>query len=393
MKVLFLTDSLSDLDGVGRYSMRLIAALEVERADIEVHVLLARKHRPTSSQVPSHWKVQVALPPDYFFYMKPWRYWIWRAYSTLRTLWAARDADLIHAIKDYPHNQLALDAGRLWRKPVLATAHGTYTIQPLQNERHRERARKTYLGLDRIVAVSRYTAHLLCEKMRGTGFEESKVHVVPNAVAAYRYEDAKRLSGKAWSDVPFTLSIGEVKERKGHHLWLAAWIRLAEDYPDWHHFVVGHLAGDAYQARLEADIASAGLTQRIHFLGHVTEDEKIDLLQRAEVFIHTPVTAADGGFEGFGIVYLEANAAGTPCLGTNQSGAEDAIVHEKTGLLVDQNPVAIESGLRRLLSDDNLRRTMGIAGRERAQGMTWQKNAQEVLGFYEELLESQENAS
>ena len=234
--------------------------------------------------------------------------------------------------------------------------------------------------------MSRYTARLLCEKMEGTGFNEGKVSVVSNCVAASQYTEPRNLADKAWNDVPFTLAIGEVKERKGHHLWLGAWVRLAEDFPSWQHFVVGMLPNDEYQRRLEQDVADAGLSERIHFLGNVSEEEKIDLLQKAQIFVHTPVTAGDGGFEGFGIVYLEASASGTACLGTNDSGAEDAIVQEETGLLVDQTPKAIEAGLRRLMSYDSQRSEMGSKGRERALGLTWQKNAQSVLKVYEPLL-------
>ena len=56
MRVLFLTDSLSDLDGVGRYAMRLIAALEEQQPGLEVEVLLARKHRPTSCAVDGQYR-------------------------------------------------------------------------------------------------------------------------------------------------------------------------------------------------------------------------------------------------------------------------------------------------------------------------------------------------
>ena len=125
MKVLFLTDSLSDLDGVGRYAMRLIAALEEQQPGLEVEVLLARKHRPTSDQVPARWKVSVALPPDYFFYMPRLRFWIWLAIATFRTWRAARRADLVHAIKDYPHNLVGQLAADLAGKPCIATAPGT----------------------------------------------------------------------------------------------------------------------------------------------------------------------------------------------------------------------------------------------------------------------------
>ena len=74
MKVLYLTDSLSDLDGVGRYTVCLLQALEAARPDFEPRVHLARKHRPTSADVPAHWPVNVTLPPDYFFYMTPSRF-------------------------------------------------------------------------------------------------------------------------------------------------------------------------------------------------------------------------------------------------------------------------------------------------------------------------------
>ena len=93
MKVLFLTDSLSDLDGVGRYAHRLIAALERNRPGLEVHVLLARKHHPTSDAVPDRWRVDVALPPDWYFYMKPLRFWVWRLLAGWKTWRGARSAD------------------------------------------------------------------------------------------------------------------------------------------------------------------------------------------------------------------------------------------------------------------------------------------------------------
>jgi phosphatidylinositol alpha-1,6-mannosyltransferase len=387
MKVLFLTDSLSDLDGVGRYSRCLISAMESQRPEMEVHVLLARKHRPTSKAVPSHWKIEVALPPDYYFYMSPVRYVISRLQSTWKTFRAASGAVLIHAIKDYPHNQIGSDAARLRRIPCVATAHGTYTIQPLLSPVHSKRAYRVYQKIDHFISVSNYTRKRLLKLMEGTGFDEDKVTVVPNCVSANAHALPMPLERQPWHDQKFTLAIGEVKERKGHHLWLEAWIRLAEEFPEWSHYMVGRLSEDDYQRSLEKAVQDAGLQGRIFFLGNVSEEQKIDLLQRAEVFVHTPVTAADGGFEGFGIVYLEASASGTACLGTLDSGAEDAIVQGRTGLLVDQTVDAIETGLRRLMGDDGERATFASQGLEHARAETWEGNAESVLGLYDMLLE------
>ena len=140
MRVLYLTDSLSDLDGVGRYAMGLIGACQRLRPELEPRILLARKHRPTSSLVPADWPVEVALPPDYFYYMSPARFGVWRAVGTWNVWRAARNVDLVHAIKDYPHSLVAVDGASLAGKPCVATGHGTYTVQPVLSERHGPRA-------------------------------------------------------------------------------------------------------------------------------------------------------------------------------------------------------------------------------------------------------------
>ncbi len=387
MKVLFLTDSLSDLDGVGRYAMRLIAAMETESAStdpLEVEVLLARKHRPTSAQVPAHWKVRVALPPDYFFYMSPLRFWVWLGLGVARSLGAARRADVVHAIKDYPHSLVALRAARLAGKPCVATAHGTYTIQPLVTPRHAARARRTYAGFARMISVSRYTRGRLLELLGAEAGE--RVEVIPNAVSAEHYVAARDIGKKPWHGQRFTLGIGEIKERKGHHLALAAWCRVAAGQPDLQHYIVGKGTGDPYEAELRGLAQAAGMAERVHFLGNIDEDDKIDLLQRAEVFVHTPVTASDGGFEGFGIVYLEASAAGTCVLGTLECGAEDAIVDGVTGRLAAPDVDAVEAALGELLADEALRARMGRAGRAHAQDSPWAENARKVLAIYRQVL-------
>lgn len=392
MRILFLTDSLSDLDGVGRYAVRLISALEELRPGLEVQVLLSRKHRPTSRDVPAHWKVAIGLPPDYFFYMSPARFWPSLAAAAWRIARAARRADLVHAIKDYPHNYAGLLGARLAGRPCVATAHGTYSVQPLVGARHARRARWTYRHLAALIAVSRYTRSRLLELLGPAELDRARVHVIPNAVSAAHYADTRAVAEKPWHTTPFTLAIGEVKERKGHHLMLAAWCRAAAGRPLLHHYIVGKHTGDAYYASLLALAQAAGVADRLHFLGNVSEDEKVDLLQRARVFVHTPVTASDGGFEGFGIVYLEAAACGTPVIGTRDCGAEDAIEDGVTGCLVDQSVDAVQAALERLLDDEALRARLGRAGRERAARSSWSENARAVLAIYDEVLRADPRA-
>ncbi len=386
MRILYLTDSLSDLDGVGRYAVRLVSALQELEPALEPRFLLARKHRPTSAEVPARWKVEVALPPDYLFHMSRARFWASVLPAIARAALAARSCDLVHALKDYPHSWIALRAAELAGKPCIATAHGTYSVQPLSDARHAKRARAALRRYRALISVSGHTAERLQQLLTPAELPRKQLHVIPNAVDAAHYVARRSIGPRAWHGQAYTLAIGELKERKGHHLSLAAFCRVAPNYPELQHYVVGKPGGDAYEARLRALVEEAGLSERVHFLGNVREDELVDLLQRARVLLHTPVDSADGGFEGFGLVYLEAAACGLPSIGTLGSGAEDAVRDGETGLLVEPDVEALAQALERVLTDAALASHLSGGGRAFARVANWAENARRVLELYRAAL-------
>jgi phosphatidylinositol alpha-1,6-mannosyltransferase len=93
-------------------------------------------------------------------------------------------------------------------------------------------------------------------------------------------------------------------------------------------------------------------------------------------------------FEGYGLTYLEASAAGLPVIGTTDCGAEDAIINGKTGLLISQTDVtsALPTAIMSLLTDPQQAVQMGAAGHEHAQHQTWDRVAQRVMALYEQQL-------
>jgi phosphatidylinositol alpha-1,6-mannosyltransferase len=233
--------------------------------------------------------------------------------------------------------------------------------------------------------VSGFTKRRLLEALGGHGPGEEQIVVVSNAVNAAHYESAREVGAQPWHGKAYTCAIGELKERKGHHLSVAAWCRVAAERPGLEHFVVGRGAGDAYEAELAEIARAAGMAERVHFLGNVTEDEKVDLLQGAQAFLHTPVTAADGGYEGFGIVYLEAAACGTPSVGTLGSGAEDAVREGVSGVLVEPSVEAVVAGIEEVLGGEGPAR-FAEGARGLARECSWERNAQAVLAVYREVL-------
>ncbi len=127
-----------------------------------------------------------------------------------------------------------------------------------------------------------------------------------------------------------------------------------------------------------------------NFLGAVPDEDLVALFAGAEVFALTPKEvelepllpglrqAKD--FEGFGIVYLEANAAGVPVIATRSGGAAEAVIDGKTGLLVDPGkPEEITKALETLLSGDDLRKSLGEQGKVRARDeFSWERQAEKL---------------
>jgi glycosyltransferase involved in cell wall biosynthesis len=382
MRVLVLTDSLADTDGVGRYTIRLMTAIQRLRPGTAVEVALARKHPPTSDAAPRDWPVRVVLPPDYFFYMTRARFLAYLTTSVLRVLPMALRADVVHAVKDYPHAYVGLLAARLAGKPCVMTAHGTYSVVPLTDPRHARRARAAFPRFGRILCVSEFTRRKIAEHLPLTNLE-----VIRNAVDADHY--ARRPAGppKPWHGTLYTLGMGSLKERKGHHVAIDGFLRVAGEIPALHHYVIGaYEEGDPYYRGIRQAVDAAGLADRVHFLGNVPEDVKLDLLAGARAFVHVPVLAADGGFEGFGIVYLEAAAAGVPSIGSLGSGAEDAVVDGESGLLVNPTGLDVATALRRIVLNEGERARMSASCVAYARSQSWDVNAERVLAIYDELL-------
>ena len=110
-----------------------------------------------------------------------------------------------------------------------------------------------------------------------------------------------------------------------------------------------------------------GLAEIVEFHGFTDESVMLELLQASDIFI-MPNKTVDGDLEGFGLVFLEANACGLPVIGGSSGGVIDAIEDGVSGLLIEPGSIeSISKNLIKLIDDEIYRDSLGQQGKTRAQ--------------------------
>lgn len=188
----------------------------------------------------------------------------------------------------------------------------------------------------------------------------AKIHVVRCGIDVAAWEDLDRRP-----EPGRVLSVGALREKKGHHVLVEACARLRDEGLDLRCEIVGE---GPERPRLERRIAELDLGDRVRLRGSLSPEETRDRYRRAEVFALACVVAANGDLDGVPIVLMEAMMAGVPPVSTALSGIPELIEDGRSGLLAAPgDAVDLADGLRRLLTDAPRREAVGRAAAERAR--------------------------
>jgi phosphatidylinositol alpha-mannosyltransferase len=230
------------------------------------------------------------------------------------------------------------------------------------------RALRGYAGkLHGRLAVSAAARHFIDR------FFPGDYKVIPNGVDVQRFATAVPIA--RWQDgTPNVLFVGRHEPRKGLLDLLKAHRILRKTGSASRLLIVGSGPQEREARRY---VATRGL-QEVEFLGRVTDTEKAQLFRTADVY----ASPATGG-ESFGIVLLEAMAAGTPIVCSDIHGYKGVVRRGREGLLVPpREPRELAVAIGRLLRDPALREQMGAAGQARAEEFSWPRVTAKVEDYY-----------
>jgi len=231
---------------------------------------------------------------------------------------------------------------------------------------------------DKVIAVSEYTKSLVT----GFGVPISRITKINHGTNARVKRDLDVSSIKeshGLTGKKILLSVSRLEELyKGHDYVIKSLPLIKAKIPRAHYVIVGEGWLKSYYQKLAENL---GVIDDISFVGRVLDKELRKWYQICDVFVMVSRDSTiDGGAEGFGIVYLEANAYEKPVVGGRAGGIPDAIIDNVTGLLVNpENEIKIAEAIVRLLNNPELAKKLGEQGRKRVlQDLSWHKVGEKV---------------
>lgn len=281
----------------------------------------------------------------------------------LRLLWAARGLSVIHAHTLGRIGGAGLTVARRRNLPFVLTIHGgVYDLPAATRQSFRQagragwewgrvfgflmRSRQVLAEADAILTCNPREAEFVRERHPGR-----RVVVQPHGVRAELYETDHRAAAEAafpaFRGRDVLLALGRIDSVKNQGWLVEQWPEVLRRHPRALLVLAGPCTDEAYGAALERRIAALGLGERVRLTGRLppADPRLIGLVQSARAVLLPSVS------ETFGLVILEAWAAGTPAISSGTSGARALIEHGRTGWLFDlSRPAEFHGALGAVLS-------------------------------------------
>lgn len=198
---------------------------------------------------------------------------------------------------------------------------------------------------------------------------KTKVAIIPLAYDSEIFNNKKANEITKVKDYPYFLSVGRIEKRKNTIKTVEAFEKFKKQNPTGHKLILVGKNGFGH-AQVEEKISNSDFKNDIIVLGYIKDEELPSLYKNATAFIYPSL------YEGFGLPALEAMAVGTPVLTSNVSTIKEVV--GDAALLVDpQNSDLIAEGMKKLVFDKQMRKSLISEGSKIVKNYSWDKTAEE----------------
>lgn len=266
--------------------------------------------------------------------------------------------------------------------PYVVYAHGEELHSQKNSRKIGRYLRWIFHRADAVIASSKFTR----QQLLSIKVAKERIHLVKPGVHEDFFQgpdNTGRVKKKYGLEGKLVLlSVGRLTRRKGHKQVIKALPRLLPRYPHLCFVIAG--TGEEEQA-LKTLAREMKLDRQVIFTGRVDHGEILALYHLCDIFILAN-RVLENDIEGFGMVFIEAGAAGKPVIGGNSGGAVEAIQDGTTGYVVDtENIKEISGRLLGLLRDKDLRERLGRNGRLRARSFSWPVQVEKIAAVVREI--------
>lgn len=315
----------------------------------------------------------VVLPGPLDFKKNFWFTWIY-LFKLLRYRKELKEFDLIHCVPEVYSFFTYLLSKSLGIKYFLHV-HGTFAVLFFQYKSLGFLQRIAYRSARKVICVSNYTKKRMLEHAI-----LDNLTVVPNGVNLENFNNDEITENFSKKE-NIILSVGSLKTRKGFDLLIKAVALAQKNIPNIKCYIVGGEGKGSHYYNYLVDLAKKEKAN-IFFLKNLADSELKDLYHKAKLFVMTTVSDKYS-FDGFGMVYLEANAYGVPVIGSYDSGAEEAIRDGYNGFLAKPKDINdIADKILKILENQELYDKMSENSLNWAKKLSWDNTVQDYIKIY-----------
>ncbi len=272
------------------------------------------------------------------------------------------------------------------------SSHGTFMQEAYKMKLFKRVKKDVFLKLlGKRILENAKLIHLLTEEEKRHFLQffpefEDKIRVVPNGLILSELEAdlTKEDLLKKYpylKDKKIILFLSRINWIKGLDLLIPAFAQLHSEMKEVHLIIAGKDDGDGYENKVKEWVKKYNLNDSVTFTGLVTGKDKLILLYGSDIFVLPSYS------EGLPTAVLEAMSVGLPIVITDKCGITDEVVSNNTGLIVQTNIESVYEGMKKLLENGSLRKTISENGiRLVREYYNIDKVADKMIEMYEEAL-------